>query len=206
MSLVKDMLKDNKQILLLTLGLLVLSVVGVFLMGQGMVGMNSTDMTRPLYSAPDNVIEEGIDYKVLLRTTYGDIKIDLFENDSPNAVNSFLFLSSKNFYDGLTFHKVIENFVIQAGDHVGDGTGDPGYNLRVDSNDRPIEEYSVFMANASQFFIITSGANLSEFSQYTPMGKVIEGYTVVDAIERAQVDNYKPINDIIISSVLIIEE
>lgn len=206
MSLIKDMLKDNKQILLLTLGILVLSVVGVFMMGTGMIGVEDTLVKRQTYTQPDEMLEEGIDYKAILRTSYGEIKIDLYQNDAPNAVNSFVFLASRNFYDGLTFHKVIENFVVQAGDHVGDGTGDPGYILERDSNSRPIEEYSVFMANASQFFIIPSGTKLSEFREYTPMGKVVEGYTVIDAIEKAEVDNYKPINDISINSILILEE
>ena len=208
MGLLKDMYKDNQKIILLTLGLLVMSVVGVFLMNNGIVGIDTDIVQEKLYSKPLEILEDGIDYKAIIKTVYGDIKIDLFEKESPNAVNSFVFLASEDFYDGLSFHKVIEDFVIQAGDHVGDGNGNPGYELANDRNNLPMKEYSVVMANGSQFFIVLDGATLSDFSDYTVMGEVVSGKTVVDAIEKVSVDEktYKPVNDVTISSVLILEE
>jgi cyclophilin family peptidyl-prolyl cis-trans isomerase len=102
---------------------------------------------------------------------------------------------------------VIKDFVIQAGDHVGDGTGSPGYTLEQDENSLEVEEYSVCMANASQFFIVPKGADISQLQEYPVIGKLTTGYAVVDAIEKVTVnDNYKPLNDVTISSILIIEE
>jgi cyclophilin family peptidyl-prolyl cis-trans isomerase len=131
----------------------------------------------------------------------------LYEQDSPNAVNSFVFLSGEDFYDDLTFYKVIKNFIIQAGDQVGDGTGDPGYALEQDLNDLEPNEYTVCMANASQFFIILPGASLDQFEEYPIIGRVTSGLAVVDTIAKVAVDdNYKPLNDVSINSILIIEE
>jgi cyclophilin family peptidyl-prolyl cis-trans isomerase len=206
MGLFKDMIKDNKKILLLTLGLLIMSLVGVFFLNNGIVGIGSNIDYSGLYTQPEEMIEQGIDYKAIIKTEFGDIKIDLFEKEAPNSVNSFVFLASKDFYDGLKFHKVITDFVIQAGDHLGDGNGNPGYQLEKDSNNIEFKEYSVAMANGSQFFIVPQGADLSTFTSYTVMGEVVSGFSVVDAIEKVSVKDYVPVNDLTISSILIIEE
>ena len=206
MGLVKDMVKDNKKILLLTLGLLVMSIVGVFLMNKGLLSIGSNLSSTGLYIQPEDMIEEGIDYSAVVKTVYGDITIDLFEDEAPNSVNSFLFLASNDFYDGLKFHKVIADFVIQAGDHLGDGNGNPGYKLEPDTNNIQFKEYSVAMANGSQFFIVPQGADLSQFSGYIVMGEVVSGFSVVDAIEKVRVDEYTPTSDVTISSILITEE
>jgi peptidylprolyl isomerase len=203
MGLAKDMYKDNKKILLLAVGLLLLSLLGVFLMNSGYMGFFGEN-TEGLYKQPENVIEEGIDYKVRIRTQFGDILIDLYEQEAPNSVNSFLFLAKERFYEGLTFHRVYPGEFIQAGDHVGDGNGNPGYPLAKDTNSIQFEKYTVAMVNGSQFFIVTGDANTQG---YTVMGRVVSGYSVVDSIEKATLDsNSKPINDIIINSILIIEE
>jgi cyclophilin family peptidyl-prolyl cis-trans isomerase len=207
MGIAKDVFKDNKKILLLTLGLFLVSIVGVFLLNQNIIDMGSDIIQEQLYTQPENVLQEGIDYHARIRTEFGDIEIDLYEEQSPNAVNSFVFLVGEDFYDGLTFHKVIKDFVIQAGDHVGDGTGNPGYTLEQDENSLEVNEYTVCMANASQFFIVPQGVDSSQFSSYPVIGEVISGYAVVDAIEKVTVDDeYKPLNDLTISSILIIEE
>ncbi|MDD3475006.1 MAG: peptidylprolyl isomerase [Candidatus Dojkabacteria bacterium] len=207
MGIAKDIVKDNKKILLLTGGLLVVSVIGVFLLNEDLLGIDSDDINVGQYTQAQDVLQEGIDYKATIRTEYGDINIDLFEEESPHAVNSFVFLSGNDFYDDLTFYKVIKNFVIQAGDQVGDGTGDPGYSLEQDINDLEPDEYTVCMANASQFFIILPGASLDQFIDYPIIGEVTSGFAVVDNIAKASVDaNYKPVNDITINSILIIEE
>ncbi len=206
MSLIKDMVNDNKKILLLSLGLLAMSVVGVFVMQQGLVGVGDDFVNNQTYSSPEDALLEGVDYKAVISTIYGDIEVDLYENEAPNAVNSFVFLAGEDFYDGLKFHKVIKDFVIQAGDQTGDGDGDPGYELEPDTNNLAMEEYSMAMANASQFFIVVKGADVSELSDYTVMGKVISGFSVVDAIEKVSVDGYTPVNDVTINSVLIEED
>jgi len=207
MELAKDIVKDNKKILFLALGLLVMSTVGVFLLNQGFLGSGSEMVDTREYTQAEDVLTKGIDYKANIQTEYGDIEIDLYEDEFPNAVNSFVFLSGEDFYDDLIFHKVIKDFVIQAGDQAGDGTGNPGYELEPDENSSEASEYSICMANASQFFIIPQGADLTQLSGYPIIGEVISGFAVVDAIEKVSVDeNYKPINDITINSVLIIEE
>jgi cyclophilin family peptidyl-prolyl cis-trans isomerase len=184
-----------------------MSVVGVYLLNGNILNVNPTGIDTGPYTQPRDVLQEGTDYKTRIRTIYGDIEIDLYEQQSPNAVNSFIFLSGENFYDGLTFHKVIPNFVLQAGDQVGDGTGTPGYTLELDTNQLEVEEYTVCMANASQFFIVPRGADTAQLQEYTVIGKVTSGFSVVDAIERVTIDeNYKPLNDVEITSVLIIEK
>jgi cyclophilin family peptidyl-prolyl cis-trans isomerase len=207
MGIAKDVFKDNKKILLLTLGLFLVSILGVFLLNQNILNIDSDIVQDQLYTQPENVLDEGVDYKAEIRTEFGNIEIDLYEEQSPNAVNSFIFLAGEDFYDGLTFHKVIKDFVIQAGDHVGDGTGNPGYALEQDENSLEVNEYTVCMANASQFFIVPQGADISQLQEYPVIGEVTGGYAVVDAIERVTVnDEYKPLNDLTISSILIIEE
>ena len=207
MSVAKDIVKDNKKILLLTGGLLIVSVLGVFLLNEDFLGVDSDDISIGQYIQPEDVLQDGVDYKATIRTEYGDIDIDLYEEKSPNAVNSFVFLSGEDFYDNLTFYKVIKNFVIQTGDQVGDGTGDPGYSLDTDLNNLEPDDYTVCMANASQFFIILPGADLEQFQEYPIIGRVASGFSVVDTIAKVSVDdNYKPINDITINSILIIEE
>ena len=208
MGLAKDIVKDNKKILLLTLGLFLMSVVGVYLLNNdNILNVEPPGLDTGPYAQSRDVLQEGVDYKTRIRTIYGDIEIDLYEQQVPNAVNSFLFLAEENFYDGLTFHKVVPNLVIQAGDQVGDGTGTPGYTLELDTNQLEVEEYTMCMANASQFFIVPRGADIAQLQQYPVVGKVTSGFSVVDAIERVNIDeNYKPVNDVEITSVLIIEE
>jgi cyclophilin family peptidyl-prolyl cis-trans isomerase len=206
MGLAKDILKENKKILLLTVGLFLVTVIGVLFLNLDT--LNSTDIVdRQTYTEPEYVIEEGVEYEAVIRTEYGDINIELYEDQSPNAVNSFLFLAGEDFYDGLTFHKVVKGFVIQAGDQLGNGEGDPGYTLELDESQLEVEEYSVCMANASQFFIVSKGANTVELQSYPVIGEVTSGYAVVDAIEKVNVnDEYRPIRDITINSILIEEK
>ena len=131
----------------------------------------------------------------------------MYEKEAPDNVNSLLFLISKRYYEGLTFHKVVKDFVIQAGDTKGDGSGDPGYTVKrenlVDFND-----YDVGMANASQFFIVLPNSNKQKFNgKYTLVGKVTKGFAVVDSIAKVEVnEDYKPVNDVIIKSILIQED
>jgi cyclophilin family peptidyl-prolyl cis-trans isomerase len=209
MGLAKDIVKDNKKILLLTLGLFLMSIVGVYLLNTNSLNVEPGGIDTGPYTQPRDVLQQGVDYKTRIRTIYGDIEIDLYEQQAPNAVNSFLFLAGENFYDGLTFHKVVPNFVIQAGDQIGDGKGTPGYTLEPDTNQLEVEEYSMCMANASQFFIVPRGTDINapQLQEFPVVGKVTSGFSVVDAIERVTVgEDYKPVNDVEITSVLIIEE
>lgn len=207
MGVAKDILKDNKKVLLLTLGLFIMSIVGVFLLRTDQLGTDSGVIQPGQYIGPDDVLDEELDYGAVIETEYGDIVVDLFEDQSVNAVNSFVFLTGEDFYDGLTFHKVIRDFVIQAGDQTGEGTGDPGYDLEPDEVQLDVKEYSVCMANASQFFIVPQGADIDALLTYPVIGEVTSGFAVVDTIEKVPVDeNYKPLSEITINNILITED
>jgi cyclophilin family peptidyl-prolyl cis-trans isomerase len=213
----KDMFKENGKILLLALGLLVAATIAMISVKTGGYTNNiSNSGEKQTYTNYVPSIEDGVDYQAKIKTSYGDITIDLFEQETPITVNSFLFLAGEEFYNNLTFHRVVQNFVIQAGDPNGDGTGGPGYTFVNEITDREYEAYSVGMANAgantngSQFFIVS--ANISQDNidvlngNYTIFGEVISGFAVVDSIERASVDaEDKPTNDITIESIQILE-
>lgn len=219
MSGVKDVLKDNKKILLLSVGLLVACVFGLYLTkSDGLLSTDTglTDLTRTTYSQPTQVMEKNIDYKAILKTSVGDITIDLFENETPLTVNSFLFLVGKNYYEDMIFHRVIKDFVIQTGDPTGTGSGGPGYTVLDEITDRKFGPYVVGMANAgantngSQFFITSGNIAASNSAymdgKYTIFGQVTKGFSVVDSIEKVETDgNDKPVNDVKLVSVQILE-
>lgn len=166
---------------------------------------------------PTTKIDITKDYKAVLKTSEGDITIRLNALDTPITATNFVYLSKLNFYNGLKFHRVIKDFMIQSGDPKGDGTGSPGYLFK----DEPIEgDYkrgTVAMANSgkdtngSQFFIIQKDQpDLPK--NYVIFGKVVKGIEVVDKIANAAViDNGSgeistPVNPVIINSVEITEE
>ncbi|HOF79080.1 MAG TPA: peptidylprolyl isomerase [Candidatus Dojkabacteria bacterium] len=217
MSGLKDGLKDNKKILLLSVGLLVATIIGLsFLEGTSTDTNKLINTDTMQFTKPENVLEKGIDYKAMIRTSVGDITIDLFETETPNTVNSFLFLVGQRYYEGVTFHRVIRNFVIQTGDPTGTGSGGPGYTIDDEITSRKYKPYTLGMANAgpntngSQFFIISGNipqANMSNLDgNYTIFGEVVEGFAVVDSIERVTTDsNDKPVNDVTVESIQILE-
>jgi len=129
--------------------------------------------------------------KVLISTAKGDMVAELYDNETPITVNNFLSLINKGFYDGLNFHRVIPNFMIQGGCPVGNGSGGPGYSIQCEVNaDRQYHDRGVLsMAHAgrntggSQFFICHSRQNTSHLDRnHTCFGKVIEGVEVIDLI------------------------
>jgi peptidyl-prolyl cis-trans isomerase A (cyclophilin A) len=208
MSEFKDALGENKKFLLLALALLAVCALVVFSLQSGKYPSGTLIIDKgKTYSAAERVLDEKYDYSIIVSTVYGDIFIDLYEKEAPDNVNSLLFLISKRYYEGLTFHKVVKDFVIQAGDTKGDGSGNPGYTVKrenlVDFND-----YDVGMANASQFFIVLPNSNKQKFNgEYTLVGKVTKGFAVVDSIAKVEVnEDYKPVNDVVIKSILIQED
>ncbi|HST26618.1 MAG TPA: peptidylprolyl isomerase, partial [Gaiellaceae bacterium] len=114
--------------------------------------------------------------------------IELYPADAPKTVSNFEELSRKGFYDGLTFHRVIEDFMIQGGCPRGDGTGDPGYSFEDEPNEHRIVRGALAMANAgpntngSQFFIVTADSCPWLDGKHTVFGRVTEGMDVVDEI------------------------
>src|SRR5436189_5549772 len=137
-----------------------------------------------------------------LHTNHGPVEIELFDDDAPKTVENFRKLSTDGFYDGLTFHRVIRDFMIQGGCPEGTGTGGPGYTFEDEFNDHKIERGALAMANAgpdtngSQFFIVTTEAAPWLDGKHTVFGRVTEGMDAVDAIEGAKTGaNDRPIED-----------
>lgn len=127
---------------------------------------------------------------VTIETSKGTITLELFEDDAPNTVANFINLAEKGFYDDLTFHRVIEDFMIQGGDPRGTGTGGPGYKIRDEINRRHHLRGVISMANTgepdsggSQFFI-THKATPWLDGKHTVFGRVTEGMEAVDSIEQ----------------------
>jgi cyclophilin family peptidyl-prolyl cis-trans isomerase len=131
-------------------------------------------------------------YTASVRTGQGAITIELFASETPVTVNNFVFLAQEGFYNGVIFHRVIENFMIQTGDPRGDGSGGPGYRFEDEPVNRSYSRGKVAMANAgpntngSQFFIV-HGANVGLPPDYTIFGEVSQGMEVVDVIASAEV-------------------
>ena len=129
-----------------------------------------------------------------MKTSEGDITIELFDEDAPNTVENFRKLAADGFYDGLTFHRIIPDFMIQGGCPRGDGTGDPGYKFDDEFNDHKVVRGALAMANAgpntngSQFFIVTADACPWLDGKHTVFGQVTEGTEVVEALEAVQTD------------------
>ena len=121
------------------------------------------------------------------------MKIEFFEQDAPNTVKNFIDLAERGYYDGLTFHRVIPNFVIQGGCPKGDGTGGPGYQIdcELDGGNQHHDKGVLSMAHAgrntggSQFFICHNRANTAHLDRnHTVFGKVVEGLEVIDQIRQ----------------------
>ena len=144
------------------------------------------------YSAPPEMqIDPDTTYRATLTTSKGDIVLDLQPQHAPKTVNNFVTLARDGFYDGLTFHRVIPNFMIQGGDPNGTGTGGPGYRFEDETRDNPLthETGVISMANAgpntngSQFFI-THAPQPHLDGRHTVFGKVTQGQDVVDAVRQ----------------------
>jgi cyclophilin family peptidyl-prolyl cis-trans isomerase len=129
-----------------------------------------------------------------IHTSMGAIELELFAEDAPKTVENFTKLAGDGFYDGLVFHRVIPDFMIQAGCPRGDGTGDAGYKFEDEFNDHPIVRGTLAMANAgpntngSQFFIVTADATPWLDGKHTAFGQVTGGQDVVDAISGVDRD------------------
>lgn len=155
----------------------------------------TSDPSTPSAMTPDNMgtfpgvlpPAERVGKKIRIRTAYGDIVFSLFAEDAPLAASNFVWLTQHHFYDGLTFHRRVEGFVIQGGDPDGNGTGGPGWRFRDEPVTRPYNRGIVAMANSgpntngSQFFIMLKDVPLDPL--YTIFGQVESGLDVVDKIK-----------------------
>jgi cyclophilin family peptidyl-prolyl cis-trans isomerase len=143
-----------------------------------------------------------------MRTTEGVIVFELFDDDAPETVANFKKLASDGFYDGLTFHRIIKDFMIQGGCPAGTGTGGPGYQFDDEFNDHKVARGALAMANAgpntngSQFFIVTTDAAPWLDGKHTVFGEVTGGMEVVDKIENMPTQGAdRPVEPIMIASI-----
>jgi cyclophilin family peptidyl-prolyl cis-trans isomerase len=143
-----------------------------------------------------------------MHTNHGPIELELFEEDAPKTVENFVTLSKDGFYDGLIFHRVIREFMIQGGCPQGTGTGGPGYQFEDEINDHKIVRGALAMANAgpntngSQFFIVTTDEAPWLDGKHTVFGNVTAGMEAVDSIEATETGaGDRPVQDAVIERV-----
>jgi len=145
-----------------------------------------------------------------IETNHGSIGVDLFDDAAPKTVENFLKLAREGFYDGVVFHRVIENFMVQGGDPTGTGMGGPGYQFEDEINKHPVKRGALAMANSgpntngSQFFIVTADACPWLDGLHTVFGQVTSGMDVVDTISRVDTDMQdRPLSEVRIESVAV---
>lgn len=188
----------RKEVLIIIVVFALLAILGIFVNSRK-DKVADIDSTAPSvrqpesYStAPTPFLDSGQTHYATLDTDHGLIKIQLFTERVPLAANNFAFLAKEGFYDGLTFHRVIDGFMIQGGDPAGDGTGGPGYTFADEDFTGNYERGIVAYANSgpntngSQFFIMQQD-NLELPKKYVIFGKVVEGMDTVDKIAQAEV-------------------
>ncbi len=184
----------------------------------GAAGGAATNGQAKRYGAPPPLtIDVNKGYTALIKTTKGDIKVELNARDAPQTVNNFVFLAREGFYDNTPFHRVISGFMIQGGDPTGTGAGGPGYRFNDETPKTGYEIGSIAMANSgpntngSQFFICEGQQCTSLPRNYNHFGKVVEGMDVVSRIANvpktlgADGAQSKPTEDVRINTIEIIE-
>jgi peptidyl-prolyl cis-trans isomerase B (cyclophilin B) len=143
-----------------------------------------------------------------LRTNHGPITVELFDEDAPQTVGNFKKLAGDGFYDGVIFHRIIKDFMIQGGDPTGTGSGGPGYQFEDEINSHKIVRGALAMANAgpntngSQFFIVTVDQAPWLDGKHTVFGRVTDGMDAVDAIEASPTGpGDRPREDVVIEGI-----
>jgi peptidyl-prolyl cis-trans isomerase B (cyclophilin B) len=133
--------------------------------------------------------------QAILHTSAGPVSVEFHDADAPKTVENFRKLAADGFYDGLSFHRIIPDFMIQGGCPEGTGRGGPGYTFEDEFNQHKIERGALAMANAgpdtngSQFFIVTTAAAPWLDGKHTVFGRITDGMDAVDAIEGAKTDS-----------------
>ncbi len=169
-----------------------------------------TPQTMSWPEPPAMTIDTAKDYEAVISTLKGDIRVKLYDDQAPVTVNNFVFLAREGFYDGVTFHRVIEGFMAQTGDPTGTGSGGPGYRfedefspeLRHDSEGIVSMANSGADTNGSQFFI-TYAPTPHLDDVHSVFGKVIEGMDVLRAVSPRDPDAGGPAGDAILSITII---
>ncbi len=150
----------------------------------------------------------GVVSRALLHTSEGTVELELFPDDAPKTVENFTKLAGEGFYDGLVFHRVIPDFMIQGGCPRGDGTGGPGYEFEDEFNEHHVVRGALAMANAgpgtngSQFFVVTADACPWLDGKHTVFGQVVSGQDVVNKISLVESDaRDRPLEPVVLESV-----
>lgn len=150
-------------------------------------------MAKQYDTPPQMTIDTAKRYTAVMKTSHGDVSVELLTDVAPVTVNNFVFLAREGFYDGCTFHRVIPGFVAQGGDPTGTGRGGPGYRFKDELSPTPFVQGIVGMANAgpntngSQFYIMLGDApHLT--GRYTAFGRVVEGMEAILAIRPRDPD------------------
>ena len=146
--------------------------------------------------------------QMTMTTNHGDVVLELFDEDAPETVNNFRRLAEDGYYDGLIFHRVIPDFMVQGGCPLGTGTGGPGYQFEDEINDHKVVRGALAMANAgpdtngSQFFIVTADAAPWLDGKHTVFGRVTDGMELADRISEVDRDAQdRPQDDVVIERV-----
>ncbi len=159
-----------------------------------------SDERRTTFEAAESVLETDLDYAAVIETNRGVIVVDLYQDETPVTVNNFVFLTLQRYYDGIVFHRVLEDFMAQTGDPTGTGSGGPGYRF----DDEIVDGLShddkgvLSMANAgpgtngSQFFITFTATPWLD-GNHTVFGRVIEGDEVLDVLQRIDPSSQSPV-------------
>jgi len=214
------MSKEITKILVIIAILIVVGWIVGSWMSKDLSPKTNTNMETKTLSwteAPKMEIDKTKTYKALVKTTDGDLEIELFSKDNPITVNNFVFLARQGFYENIKFHRIMKDFMVQTGDPTGTGSGGPGYQF---ADELPItKSYSkgiVAMANAgpdtngSQFFIMTKDYSLQP--NYVIFGEIVEGLDTLDKIANTSVvdndfgEKSKPTEDVLITAITIEEK
>ena len=146
--------------------------------------------------------------QAVLHTSEGDVEVELYDEDAPKTVANFTKLAGEGFYDGVVFHRVIPDFMIQGGCPRGDGTGGPGYSFEDELNDHKVERGALAMANSgpntngSQFFVVTADACAWLDGKHTVFVQATAGMDVVGRLEGVATDDAdRPTEPIAIASI-----
>jgi len=151
--------------------------------------------------------------KATLQTNHGTMEVELYPDEAPKTVENFVKLARDGFYEGVIFHRVIPDFMIQGGDPTGTGSGGPGYSFEDEFNEHKVDRGALAMANAgpntngSQFFIVTTDAAPWLDGKHTVFGRVTNGMDVADKIAEVERDaRDKPHADVVIETVSISDD
>ncbi|MGA1866816.1 MAG: peptidylprolyl isomerase [Thermoplasmatota archaeon] len=198
------------------IGIIVVVIAGFFALNQFILVKEEYPSDNGIFLDEETVVY-GKPYAILDIERFGSIKIELNEEKAPITVANFVKLCNQGFYNGLTFHRVIPDFMIQGGDPSGDGTGGPGYTLESEADNGLLHDRgAIAMAkkgtdvrmSGSQFFIVqaSSGAHHLD-GEHTVFGNVVSGMEVVDSIAETATDaNDAPISPVIIAKAYIVYE